>query len=66
MAGDEPTEYKLVEVTALRKRNGAAEQERVLNEAASEGWELVDARRSDIWDWASMDTLTLCRVRPAD
>jgi len=57
-------EYKIVRVTALRKKAGAGEQEQLLNEMSLDGWELVDARRSDIWDWESTDSLTLRRRRP--
>lgn len=56
-------EFKLVRATALRRRAGPAEQEEILNMMAAEGWELVDARRSDIWDWRSEDILTLRRDR---
>lgn len=67
MASDTPRhEYRIVTVTALRARAGAAEQERLLNEMAGEGWDLIDARRSDIWDWSwtSKDQLVLRRGRP--
>ena len=64
---DHRHEYKIVKAPALRKRAGAGEQERLLNEAAAEGWELVDARRSDVWDWSwdSTDSLVLRRTRSA-
>ena len=44
---------------------GAEEQERLLNELGRDGWEFVDARRSDIWDWTwdSTDTLVFRRAR---
>jgi uncharacterized protein DUF4177 len=59
------SEYKIVRATALRKRAGAEEQERLLNELAAEGWHLVDARRADAWDWTwdSTDALVLHRTR---
>lgn len=62
---DRQFEYKIVKVTALRKRAGASEQERTLNDLAGDGWELVDARRSDVWDWSwdSSDSLVMRRVR---
>lgn len=63
---DGRSEYRIVRVVALRKRAGPAEQERLLNELAADGWELVDARRSDAWDWgwSATDLLTLRRTRP--
>jgi hypothetical protein len=57
-------EYKVVKAKALRKRDGAEAQERLLNELAAEGWELADARRADVWDFTSdsWDTLVLRRT----
>lgn len=58
-------EYRIVTAVALRKRDGAGEQEKLLNELADDRWELIDARRSDIWDWTwdSTETLVLRRAR---
>lgn len=67
MYNGQPTyEYKIVKAPALRKRAGAGEQERLLNDLAAEGWELVDARRAEIWDWTSdsTDALVLRRTSP--
>ena len=57
-------EYKTIKALSVRAgRAGRRKQDKVMNQMAQEGWELVNAQRLGTWDFGRSDTLTFRRPR---
>jgi len=64
-------EYKSVRMPSLgrggfmtSRKQAIRKQEQLMNQLATEGWELFDTKRLGAWEFGNKDTLTFRRKRP--